>query len=156
MRIRKAAPVSGGLFHLPWHMKAACRGIGEPETFFPTPTAEKRFGPGEAKNYCDACPVWLECLKAGLEGNEYGTWGGTTHSERVKLRNRIKPEDYATLARLREVLTDELPRCVECGNHRKEKWGGYCLACFKDAPEELKAEFAAHRAELREQKAKAA
>jgi hypothetical protein len=130
-----------------WHMQAACRQLGSPEIFFPTPTVEKTNGLGDAKPYCEACPVMYECLKAAFDGNEYGTWGGLTQSERTKLRQKIKPEDFATVERLREVLEDELPRCTECGNHRKEKWGGYCATCFRDAPAELKAEYAEHRAE---------
>ncbi|UTN93048.1 WhiB family transcription factor [Streptomyces phage Marky] len=124
-----------------WHMEAACRTIGEPEIFFPHATEQEKFGASAAMPYCAACPVMYECLKAALDGNEYGTWGGMTHSERLKLKQRIKREDYATVEALRETLEVTLPRCVDCGQHRKPKAEDRCAECFR-AYEKAEAEAA--------------
>ncbi|UTN91874.1 WhiB family transcription factor [Streptomyces phage Stuff] len=116
----------------PWHKDAACRNLGSADLiFFPVKSVEDRIGAGEAKAYCDVCPVMYECLKAALDGNEHGTWGGLTHSERLRLKSKMKPSDYATLDALQDYLEVQMPRCSACDRHRKEKDGsGMCAECF--------------------------
>jgi len=116
----------------PWHMKAACRSLGEADSiFFPAPTVAERVGAGEAKAYCDTCPVMYECLKAALDGNEHGTWGGLTHSERLRLKSKMKPEHFETVEALQDYLELVMPRCSQCDRHRKNKEdSGMCAECF--------------------------
>jgi WhiB family redox-sensing transcriptional regulator len=129
--IRKHTPEDLGSFTPPWHMEAACRDIGEPEIFFPHKTDQDRYGPAAAGPYCNACPVMYECLKTALDGNEFGTWGGMTQSERVKLKNRVTRDEYATVEQLRELLEVTMPRCLDCDRHRKTKEGGRCAGCHR-------------------------
>lgn len=114
-----------------WHMDAACRSIGEPEIFFPQPTEQKKYGAAGAMPYCGACPVMYECLKAALDGGEYGTWGGMTHTDRLRLKSRVTREQYATVEALRELLEVTMPRCVGCDRHRKPKAEDRCAECYR-------------------------
>lgn len=71
-----------------WTERAACRGAAEPDLWFPV----SEVGPGarqvaEAKAVCAACPVREDCLAFALaEGLDAGVFGGTTPTERRKLR----------------------------------------------------------------------
>lgn len=63
-----------------WHERAACGSVPDPEIFFPdhgntvnTPTARL------AKQYCQTCPVRIECLD---DAEPHGIWGGLTAGER--------------------------------------------------------------------------
>lgn len=114
-----------------WRAEAACRNSDSPELFFPHSTSQMRDGAAGARLYCNTCPVVYECLKEALDGNEYGTWGGMTHHERIRLRTRIKPSDYATVGKLRETLEVTLPRCVDCDRHLKPKAEGRCTECYR-------------------------
>lgn len=65
-----------------WHAQAACHGQGTAR-FFPElgATAE------EARPVCAGCPVRQPCLEAGLaDPRAQGVWGGTTFTERRRLR----------------------------------------------------------------------
>ncbi len=42
--------------------------------------------PGVARRVCEACPVRQACLKAAIEEDHYGMWGGTTRAERTRMR----------------------------------------------------------------------
>lgn len=128
-----------------WHLRAACRDIGEADKiFFPHQKAQEQIGPGEASQYCNTCPVMYQCLKSALDGNEWGTWGGMTQSERARLKQQTKPADYATVAKLRDLLEVVLPPCEACGRHRKEKnESGMCAPCFYAARRAEKAAGAA-------------
>ncbi len=68
-----------------WRAAAACRGT-DTELFFPV----SEFGPGaaqvaEAKALCAECPVREDCLTSAYT-QEFGVWGGTTATERKKMR----------------------------------------------------------------------
>jgi WhiB family transcriptional regulator, redox-sensing transcriptional regulator len=70
----------------PWREQAACKGV-DPNLFFP--------GSGgvtdEAKRVCATCPVAGECLDYSLRTcQKLGIWGGTSESERRKLRRGIR------------------------------------------------------------------
>ena len=69
--------------------QAACKDA-DPEVFFEG-QADKV---AEAKSYCGICPVVMQCLTYALNNDEYGIWGGTTMSERLKVKNnpRAKKE----------------------------------------------------------------
>lgn len=68
--------------HPDWHQRAAC--VGHPlDLWFP---AQGRSG-GPAKTICATCPVHPECLQSALDDpGLVGIWGGTTESERDRLR----------------------------------------------------------------------
>lgn len=68
----------------PWRIQAACRGRYETGWWHP------EHGQGnlasEARRVCAGCPVWLECLVAGVRGDEPGgIWGGASDEERHPL-----------------------------------------------------------------------
>lgn len=69
-----------------WREDAACRGK-ETNVFFPATDEEA----GPAKAICATCPVREECLEfALLTRQEDGIWGGTTETERRRLRRRLR------------------------------------------------------------------
>jgi hypothetical protein len=62
-----------------------------PEVFFPEdePDHKQRKLMIElAKEVCADCPARLRCFDYALSAGMVGIWGGTTHDERVKLRNQ--------------------------------------------------------------------
>lgn len=68
--------------HLPdWRASAVCAQT-DMELFFP----EKGGQAAPAKQLCAVCPVRVECLAVALEQRELGVWGGTTESERARMR----------------------------------------------------------------------
>lgn len=71
---------------LEWMSKALCAEVGT-EMFFPD------FGqtPHHAKKVCSRCDVTNECLQYALsETTIYGVWGGTTETDRRRMkRNRV-------------------------------------------------------------------
>jgi len=65
-----------------WQDHAACRGMPldwffSPGTHAPDPRATAA---------CVRCPVWQDCLRAGL--GEHGLWGGMTEAERANWERR--------------------------------------------------------------------
>lgn len=57
-----------------WTTRAACRDHPDPEVFFPSGLdAHPSMG---WRQYCDGCPVRLECRTFGMENEGYGIWGG--------------------------------------------------------------------------------
>jgi WhiB family transcriptional regulator, redox-sensing transcriptional regulator len=82
--------------HDDWRDRAACRDE-DPELFFPV----SEIGPGErqvnqARSVCGRCPVRAQCLEHALHnGLDHGIFGGTTESERRKLRRRARVDRKA-------------------------------------------------------------
>jgi hypothetical protein len=76
-----------------WRDRAACRGGGDPERFFPSaetgPAYEAQVA--AAKAVCTACPVRAECLTWALTELPYGIAGGMTEDERRRHRAAPKP-----------------------------------------------------------------
>jgi WhiB family redox-sensing transcriptional regulator len=75
-----------------WRLPAACRGHSDPNLFFPDKdtypdVAERRMAVKAAKQICADCVIIEQCFIRGLNGNEYGIWGGTNERERNKLRH---------------------------------------------------------------------
>lgn len=72
-----------------WMDQAACRGIADPEAFFPGDGQRGR--PNHpaidtAKAVCHRCPVRERCVDYAIAaGANYGIWGGLT----VDQRNRV-------------------------------------------------------------------
>jgi WhiB family redox-sensing transcriptional regulator len=66
----------------PWMRHAACRGI-DPELFFPHRGEDTR----SPKAVCRRCPVRRACLDYALDtGERFGVWGGTSETDRRRLR----------------------------------------------------------------------
>ncbi len=67
-----------------WIELAACRDVPTDEqVFFP----QNRKQMVRALNYCNSCPVSSDCLRYAMENDiEFGVWGGTTETERKRLR----------------------------------------------------------------------
>lgn len=66
-----------------WMARAVCAS-SDPEAWFP----EKGASAHRAIKICGTCPVIDECLQFALDNNEKGVWGGTSHSERLRLIRR--------------------------------------------------------------------
>jgi WhiB family transcriptional regulator, redox-sensing transcriptional regulator len=79
---------------MPWMNDAVC--VKYPDLHYPpgsTHTSHETFTKThkpqieDAKEMCHHCPVQPQCLTHALTHNErHGIWGGTTPSERAKLR----------------------------------------------------------------------
>lgn len=68
-----------------WVELALCREVGS-EMFYPPddkPVARDFYS--NAKSVCRRCEVIEECFEYGLR-ETYGVWGGTSPSERAKIR----------------------------------------------------------------------
>lgn len=73
-----------------WAPRGNCYGL-DPELF--TGHAwerddQKKIREYRAKRVCEGCPVKALCLEEAITNDEYGVWGGTTRSERIKIRRR--------------------------------------------------------------------
>ena len=67
-----------------WRAGAACRNL-DTEIFFPDSEADA----GPALSVCATCPVRNECLDWAIATRQHdGVWGGTTESERKRIRRR--------------------------------------------------------------------
>lgn len=85
-----AGPTSSG-----WREQAACRGIAEPDLFFPVAEAGPVLAGQEAaaKKVCARCVVRPECLGFALVALPEGVAGGLTADERRTLRRRVGSGD---------------------------------------------------------------
>lgn len=71
---------------LDWKQQAACRDL-DTSLFFPE--SEGGSDAADAKAVCASCPVRQACLDFALLTRQHdGIWGGTTESERRRLRRR--------------------------------------------------------------------
>jgi len=78
-------------FDLPDFSGAVCATV-DPELFFPE--AGKHNSVHKAKFLCRQCPVLLVCRDFALNENiKIGIWGGTTPTERRKLRALMSEDD---------------------------------------------------------------
>ena len=69
---------------LTWRAKAACRDL-DTEIFFPDSESEA----APALEVCASCPVRMECLEWAIATRQHdGIWGGTTETERKRIRRR--------------------------------------------------------------------
>ena len=82
-----------------WRDNALCAQT-DPELFFP----EKGRAAHDAIAICRSCDVQKKCLEWALVHGEHGIWGGTTESDRRKLR-RARP-DQPTLYNVARVVRD--------------------------------------------------
>ena len=66
-----------------WRPYGACFGSYDP-VFFPEP-GNKLVMARAAREYCESCPVTVQCLEAGLL-EQFGIWADTTVRERMEIR----------------------------------------------------------------------
>jgi WhiB family redox-sensing transcriptional regulator len=83
--------ISNGLFALmskplmPALDEAACDGIDR-DVFY----GEGKIKELQAKAICAQCPIQSKCFNWALYHEEFGVWGGTTRTERAKIRRERK------------------------------------------------------------------
>lgn len=66
--------------------KGACR--DHPQALFFPDRSQGPNGSDPAKEICEGCPVRQECLDWALTApEEFGVWGGTTPTERRRMRH---------------------------------------------------------------------
>jgi hypothetical protein len=105
--------------------RALCAQVDVGELFFPETGGSTR----EAKRVCNGtterppCPVREQCLAHALTNNEqYGVWGGTSESERRRLRagqaarrqQFPQPINHGTASGYRSHLRRGIPACEAC------------------------------------------
>lgn len=99
-----------------WKDRAACLGRSS-SNYDPWSPPDKSFKPpGVATEICNRCPVKRECLIAGLEGREWGVWGGLTRRQRLALS---RPRNRVSCPICDHPLVDDANRrygiCMACG-----------------------------------------
>jgi WhiB family transcriptional regulator, redox-sensing transcriptional regulator len=67
-----------------WQNAAACAGTETPAHWFPHDVVLAR----PALDVCDVCPVVTDCLDFALHHRVHGIWGGTTDTQRRRIRSR--------------------------------------------------------------------
>ena len=71
-----------------WHADAACVDAPNPDIFFPEPGDHE--STAEAKRFCRACPVQVECgWWAMNHPDEMGIRGGMTSGQRTRVRRQL-------------------------------------------------------------------
>jgi len=99
----------------PWTERAACRGIQNPDVFFPGQGEST----AEARAICHPCPVRQECLEYALRWRiDHGVWGGKATRERQRIektrgRPRLLPAPHGTTTRYARGC-----RCETCSEAR--------------------------------------
>lgn len=74
-----------------WMTYAACKGITDPEVFFPPKRKGVRTDYTAAKKICESCPVDRSCLAYAIAHNIYqGVWGGYGEGERKAMDREFK------------------------------------------------------------------
>jgi WhiB family transcriptional regulator, redox-sensing transcriptional regulator len=106
-----------------WSARAAC--AGKPTEFFFGHTGpdgrDERHNPvalAEGRRTCNACPVREECLNEALDGggDVYGMWGGTTKTEREKLKRHIRRAKCPVCEGPHLHVARALQVCGHCGH----------------------------------------
>lgn len=81
-----------GLAFEEWMRKAICSQT-DPELFFPP----KGGNAAPAKRVCFRCPVIVECRAYALSRTDLdGIWGGTTPTDRQRLRGASRGQEWAS------------------------------------------------------------
>lgn len=88
-----------------WHSRAACLGTYEEDVFFDA--AGKSYthtDAATAKEICDSCPVFNDCLRHALtEREEYGFWAGTTMRQRRLIFRAINQGETTAEAEIKRL-----------------------------------------------------
>ena len=80
---RRSAPLQD------WAARGACASHPDPDLWFADPSDTTRHE--QAITLCATCPVKTACLDYAMSlPNMPGTWGGTTETERTRLRRNAR------------------------------------------------------------------
>lgn len=77
-----------------WTQKAACRGVYNPNAFFPENSRDMMVTKRAVTLCKKECPVQLQCLLFGLKEHD-GFWGGYNRQERKRIRRRMQSHGEA-------------------------------------------------------------
>lgn len=67
----------------------------DPDIFFTDPKEDSYLkDTNRAKAYCGICVYKSECLTWALESDEIGVWGGTTETDRRKIKRSYRSSLY--------------------------------------------------------------
>lgn len=73
-----------------WMETALCREIGG-DFWHPDEGEGQTYATNRALEICRDCPVRVQCLSYAMNNNEMlGVWGGTTPSERKRMRRSLR------------------------------------------------------------------
>lgn len=78
-----------------WERYGACFERGDTKVFYP----EANQSATKAIARCDRCPARYACLAVGLAAKrqyDHGVWGGTTTTDRVKIRRALAAREAAS------------------------------------------------------------
>ncbi len=79
---------------------ANCKDMNDDDIFFVDETdRNNRKAVQKAKAICSTCPIRLKCLQIALENDELGIWGGTTETDRRRLRRAMNRKVIPVLPR---------------------------------------------------------
>ena len=96
-------PLAGATKH--WRDLAACRGE-DTDLFYPGEHDPQL----EAKAFCRACPVQVECLEYALAENiQHGIWGGLAINARREIRKQRYRAQQAQVRAVRDAAAPALP-----------------------------------------------
>ena len=94
-----------------WRKHALCKGKLVDIWYPPLEAENQEQYHAVAREVCNICPVWKECLKDGIDEN-WGMWGGLTTLERSVFKSKPKKtalRPHSTPTRYRQGC-----RCLEC------------------------------------------
>lgn len=71
----------------------ACRGVSDPDMFFPSKTGTGPGSQGRAKAFCAVCSARTQCRDYAMPITDlHGIWGEMNQSERERARKQQKEE----------------------------------------------------------------
>jgi len=79
------------MLDLRWHDRAVCKGMETAKFYLKADDNQEQIRVLREMCYT-RCPVLAECRAHALEFEDKGFWGGTTESERRRIRSREKIE----------------------------------------------------------------
>jgi hypothetical protein len=94
-----------------WRDAALCRGKLLDIWYAPLDADNQEQYNAVAREVCHLCPVWIECLKNGIN-EQWGIWGGLTPLERSVFKDKPKKtalRPHGTPTRYRQGC-----RCDDC------------------------------------------
>lgn len=96
-----------------WDQQAACSGVDT--ALFVPDGLETEHGLGQARAWCDTCPVRQPCLMTAVVQRRVGYWGGTNTYQRAQLA-RVRTRAKCPLCQAVElVVADAHELCLACG-----------------------------------------
>lgn len=82
-----------------WQQYANCRGL-QTNLFFPADGTESALARKMIKPFCDACPVYDDCLDFAMSFADkalQGLWANTTEGDRRRMRYDGTPNVYSAI-----------------------------------------------------------